>query len=144
MASVPEYMRSLPIALALALAVLVAGCAIPTSGPATPTPEPAPARYAVGDLLRGDLAVAGFDDPNGTPPGAAIVIIDYRPVPGEYVYTVVQPVPGGWAYIYPSGDFVETLVRDRTTFESYRLEPAGTVDLRDVQSPPNATAPRAS
>ena len=137
-------MRPPLFALALILAVLAAGCAVTPAVPATPTPEPAPARYAVGDMLRGDLVGAGFDDPNGTSPGAAIVILDYRPVPGEYVYTLVQPVSGGWAYTYPSGDFVQTLARDRTTFESYPLSPAGTVDLRDVRSPPNATAPRPS
>jgi hypothetical protein len=137
-------MRPPLIALALLFAILAAGCTGTPPVPTTPTLKPAPARYAVGDLLRGELARAGFDDPNGTPPGAAIVILDYRPVPGEYVYTVVQPVPGGWAFAYPSGDFVATLARDRTTFESYGLEPAGTVDLRDVESPPNGTAPRPS
>lgn len=101
---------------------------------------PADTRYAPGDLLRGDLAGAGFDDPNSVPAGTAIVIIEYRLVPGEYVYSLVQPVAGGWAYVYQSGDFVMRLARDRSTFESYRLERIGHVDLPAIEGPPNATA----
>ncbi len=143
MASVLECMRLAPIAIALVLAALAAGC-LGSSPSAAPTPTLAEARYVPGDLLRGDLAGAGFDDPNGTPAGAAIAIIEYRPMSGEYVYTLVQPVTGGWAYVYPAGDFVMRLARDRSTFESYRLERIGHVDLPAIEGPPNATAPRSS
>jgi hypothetical protein len=136
-------MRPPLIALALVLAVLAAGCVQEPGDDVTPTPEPVETRYAPGDLLRGDLAGAGFDDPNGTPADAAIVVLEYRSVPGEYVYTLVRPVPEGWAYVYPSGDFVATLARDRETFEAYRLEQAGRIDLRDVRSP-SGTASRPS
>lgn len=143
MVSVLEHMRPATIALALVLAVLVAGCA-QSSQPATPTPTPSEERYAPGDLLRGDLAGAGFDDPNGTPAGAAIVVIEYQQVPDEYVYSLVQPVSEGWAYVYPSGDFVLRLARDRLTFESYRLERIGRVDPPTIEGPANASAPRPS
>lgn len=129
------------MALALVLAVLVAGCLQP-SPPAVPTPAPADARYAPGDLLRGDLVGAGFDEPNGTPDGAAIAIVEYQPQLDEYVYTLVQPSSGGWAYVYPSGDFVARLARDRATFESYRLERIAHVDVTGIAGPPNATASR--
>ena len=92
----PRYlgcMRLPLIALALVVAVLAAGC-LDEPVPATPTPSPAEARYAPGDLLRGDLAAAGFDDPTSIPAGAAIAIIEYQPALDEYVYTLVQPVPG--------------------------------------------------
>jgi hypothetical protein len=141
MVSVPVHMRPATIALALALAVLVAGCA-QQPAPVSPTPTPSEERYAPGDLLRGDLAGAGFDDPNGTPADAAIVVIEYHQVPDEYVYSLVQPVPAGWAYVYPSGDFVLRLTRDRLTFESYRLERIGRVDPPEIKGPPNASASR--
>jgi len=131
-------MRLPLIALALLISILAAGC-LGSSPSATPTPTPAPSRYAPGDLLQGELVGAGFDDPNGTPGGAAIVVIAYQPVPGEYAYTLVQPVPNGWAYVYPSGDFVMRLNRDRETFESYRLERIGHVDLPAIHGP-SATA----
>lgn len=143
MASVLEYMRLPLIALALMVAVLAAGC-LQSSPSAAPTSTPAEAQYVPGDLLRGDLAGAGFDDPNGTPAGAAIVIIDYQPAPDEYVYTLVEPVAGGWAYIYPSGDFVMHLARERVTFESYRLERIGHVDVPAIEGPPETSAPRPS
>jgi hypothetical protein len=143
MASVLKRMRLFIIALALVLAVLVAGCLQPST-PAAPTPTPPEPRYAPGDLLRGDLAGAGFDDPNGTPADAAIVIIAYQPVPGEYVYTLVRPAPGGWAYVYPSGDFVTRLARDRATFESYRLERIGHVEVPAIEGPPGTSTPRPS
>jgi hypothetical protein len=136
-------MRLSLTALALVLAALAAGC-LQVSPPATPIPTPSLARYAPGDLFRGDLSGAGFDDPDGTPPGAAIAVIDYQPSQDEYVYSLVQPVSGGWAYVYPSGDFVMRLARDRATFESYRLERAGHVDLAAIEGPPNATLPRPS
>ena len=134
-------MRLPLIALALVLAVIAAGCLQPSPAP-TPTPTPAEPRYAPGDLLRGDLAAAGFDDPNGTPADTAIVVIAYQPVPGEYVYTLVRPVPGGWAYVYPSGDFVTRLARDRATFESYRLERIGHVEVPAIEGPPETGMPR--
>lgn len=131
------------MAFALVLAVLVAGCLQP-SPPAVPTPTPADTRYAPGDLLRGDLAGAGFDDPNGTPDGAAIAIVEYQPQLDEYVYTLVLPASGGWAYVYPSGDFVVRLARDRATFESYRLERIAHVDVTAIEGPPSETASRPS
>ena len=134
-------MRLPLIALALVLAALAAGC-LQSSPSAAPTPTPPEARYVPGDLLRGDLVGAGFDDPNGTPADAAIAIIEYQPASGYYVYTLVQPVTGGWAYIYPSGDFVMRLARDRSTFESYRLERIGHVDVPAIEGPRNGTAPR--
>ena len=134
-------MRYCLIAIVLVLAALTAGCLQPSPSP-VPTPVPAESRYAPGDLLTGDLAGAGFDEPNGTPDGAAIVVLEYRPVPGEYVYTLVQPVPEGWAYVYPSGDFISTLARDRSTFESYSLARSGSVDLREIRAPPADAAPR--
>ena len=134
-------MRLLTMAFALVLAVLVAGCLQP-SPPAVPTPTPADTRYAPGDLLRGDLAGAGFDEPNGTPDGAAIAIVEYQPRWDEYVYSLVVPASDGWAYVYPSGDFVMRLARDRATFESYRLERIAHVDVTAIAGPPNATASR--
>jgi hypothetical protein len=143
MVSVLEDMRPATIALALIFAVIVAGCAQPPQ-PATPTPTPSEERYAPGDLLRGDLAGAGFDDPNGTPAGAAIVVLEYQQVPDQYVYSLVQPVSGGWAYVYPSGDFVQRLTRDRSILESYRLERIGRVDPPTIEGPANASVPRPS
>jgi hypothetical protein len=134
-------MRLHLIALARVLAVLAAGC-LGSPPSAAPAPTPALARYAPGDLLRGDLSGAGFDDPNGTPVGAAIAIIEYQPASDQYVYTLVQPVHEGWAYVYPSGDFVMRMARDRSTFESYRLDRVGHVDLAAIEGPPNGTATR--
>ena len=131
------------MAFALVLAILVAGCLQP-SPPAVPTPTPADTRYAPGDLLRGDLFGAGFDDPNGTPADAAIAIVEYQPSSDEYVYTLVLPSSGGWAYVYPSGDFVVRLARDRATFESYRLERIAHVEVTAIEGPPNTTASRPS
>jgi len=131
-------MRLPLIALALVLAVLAAGC-LQSSPPVASTPTPTELRYAPGDLFRGDLAGAGFDDPNGTPADGAIVIIEYQSVPDEYIYSLVRPVPGGWAYVYPSGDFVTRLARDRSTFESYRLERIGHVEVPAIEGPRNAT-----
>lgn len=130
--------------IALVLATLAGGCLgdFTPATTSTPIPTPVPGRYAPGDLLQGDLSGAGFDDPRGTPAGAAIVILEYRPVPGEYVYSLVRPEAGGWAYVYPSGDFVSTIARDRSTFESYRLERTGSVDLREVHAPPGDATPR--
>ncbi|MEN6341000.1 MAG: hypothetical protein ABFC89_00405 [Methanospirillum sp.] len=133
-------MRLTLIVLALLLAVLVAGC-IDASPSATPTPTPSLARYSPGDLLRGDLVGAGFDEPNATPAGAAIVVLEYQPKADQYIYTLVQPPAEGWQYVYPSGDFVTRMGRDRTTFEAYRLERIGHVDLSAIRGPPNATAP---
>ncbi|NLX48815.1 MAG: hypothetical protein GXY82_02850 [Methanospirillum sp.] len=109
-----------------------------------PTPTPADTRFASGDLLHGDLAGAGFDDPNGTPAEAAIVILEYQPQLDEYIYTLVQPADGGWRYMYPSGDFVMRMARDRSTFESYRLERIAHVDIRAIAGPPDTTASRTS
>lgn len=136
-------MRLPIIALALILAALAAGCLQP-SQPAAPTPTFAEPQYTPGDLLRGDLAGAGFDDPNGTPAAAAIVVIAYQPIPGEYVYTLVRPVPGGWAYVYPPDDWETRLARDRATFEAFRLERVGQIEVAAVQPPGNTTAPRPS
>ncbi len=136
-----DCMRLTFIVLALVLAALGAGC-LQASPPATPTPTPSLARYAPGDLFRGDLVGAGFDDPNATPAGAAIAVVEYQSALDQYIYTLVQPVSGGWAYVYPSGDFVTRMGRDRATFESYRLERIGHVDLAAIEGPPNATAAR--
>ena len=130
-------MRLPLIALALVVAVLAAGCL--QSSPSADADFHA-GRGAVrprATCSGATLPAAGFDDPNGTPAGAAIVIIEYQPVPGEYVYTLVQPVAGGWAYVYPSGDFVTRLTRDRATFESYRLERIGRVDVPAIEGPPD-------
>jgi hypothetical protein len=134
-------MRPSFIALALvlvALAVLAAGC-LQSSPSGMPTPTPSAARYSPGDLLRGDLVGAGFDGPNGTPAGSAIVVLEYQPSPNQYVYTLVQPASGGWAHVYPSNDWVMRMNRDRATFESYRLERVGHVDLAAIKEPTNAT-----
>ncbi len=136
-----DCMRLPLIVLALVLAALAAGC-LQASPSATPTPTPSLARYAPGDLLRGDLMGAGFDGPNATPAGAAIAIMEYQPAPDQYIYSLVQPALGGWAYVYPSGDFVTRMGRDRATFESYRLERIGHVDLAVIEGPLNATAAR--
>ena len=135
-------MRLSLIALALVLVALAGGC-LQQPGPIPPTPTPVDGRYAPGDLLRGDLVAAGFDDTNRTPADVAIVILSSgHPVSGEYVYTLVRPVPGGWAYVYLSDDWIVRMGRDRAVFESYRLERIGHVDLAAIGEPTNATASR--
>ena len=129
-------MRTGLIALSLVLLLLAAGCTSPASPGATPTAVSAEPRYAAGDLLRGDLAAAGFDDPNGTRAGAAIVVLSYEPVPGQYIYTLVRPVAGGWEYVYPAGEWTTRLARDRTAFEAYPLELAGYVEVARVLPAP--------
>ncbi len=132
-------MRTVLIVLSLALLLLAAGCTTPSPPGATPTVAPAEPRYAAGDLLKGDLVVAGFDDPNGTPNGTAIVVLAYQPVPGQYVYTLVRPEAGGWVYVYPSDDFATRLARDRAVFEAYPLEPIGHVEVARILPAASAT-----
>jgi hypothetical protein len=127
-------MRIAVVALSLLIVALSGAGCLQSNAPGTPTPTAATSRYAVGDLLTGNLSAAGFDDPNGTPGGAAIVILEYQPAPGQYVYTLVAPVSGGWAYVYPSNDWTARLARDRTVFEAFRLERTGHIQLAEIRA----------
>jgi|GEM_PF-722859 len=126
-------MRTLALLVSLAFLLLASGCTTsPSPGMITPLPSAGP-RYEAGDLLGGDLVEAGFDDPNGTPAGAAIVVLEYQALPGQYVYTLVRPVEGNWMYVYPAGDWTKRLSRERTVFEGYRLEIVGYVQVGRIQ-----------
>ncbi len=126
-------MRTPILLLFLTLMLLAPGCSTPSSPgeiPLTPTTEP---RYGAGELLKGDLVVAGFGGPNNTHAGAAIVVLEYRSQPGEYVYTLVRPTDRGWAYISPADDWTMHLTRERMVFEGYRLDKSGYVDVGKIQ-----------
>ena len=126
-------MRTPLLLLFLMLMLLAPGCSTPSSPgeiPLTLTAEP---RYGAGDLLKGDLVRAGFDDPNKTHAGAAIVVLEYRPQPGQYVYTLVRPTDQGWAYVSPADDWTMHLTRERMVFEGFRLDKSGYVEVGKIQ-----------
>lgn len=120
------------ILVCLLLLLFASGCMTSSSpGGVIPTTAAEP-RYETGDLLKGDLAGVGFDSMNITPAGAAIVVLEYQPQLGEYVYTLVRPSDRGWTYVYPADDWTAHLSRDRVTFEGYQLDLAGYVQVGKI------------
>lgn len=68
------------------------------------------------------------------------MVLEYQSQPGQYVYTLVQPVDGGWAYIYPADDWATRLARERAVFEGYRLDVAGYVQVGQLHPATTAKA----
>lgn len=107
-------------------ALLAAGCLAPaTTGPAAPTPPAS--LYSRGDVLLGNMTLAGYDTPD---PGIAevrAVVLAFQPETDTYVYTFVRTLPNGsYRYVFAEG-WEAKLARPRQVFEGYGLEKAGTM-----------------
>lgn len=108
-------------------AVLAVGCTSPGQGPVTPKPgHPAPV-FSPGDVLSGNMTLAGYDTPDPKAGQYQAVVLAYQPGPDMYVYTFVMPLTNGsYQYVLPD-QWEAKFGRPRTEFEGYGLVKNGTM-----------------
>ncbi len=117
------------LVLCLAIAISSAGCSVPaTTGQGKPVlpHQPAPL-HIPGDVLSGNMTLAGFDSPDPRIGEVRVVVLAFKPESDMYIYTFVQTHPNGsYTFIFPEG-WEAKLARQRTVFEGYGFEKAGTM-----------------
>jgi hypothetical protein len=109
-----------------ALTLFIGGCIAPgTSEPAAPTP---PATlYSRGDVLAGNMTLAGYDTPDPDIAEVRAVVLSFQPETDTYVYTFVRTLPNGsYGYVFAES-WEARLARPRPVFEGYGLGKAGTM-----------------
>lgn len=112
----------------IAIAALFAGCTTTApAGPATPAAtHPAPL-YATGDVLSGNMTLAGYDTPDPNIARYEVVVIGYQPGADIYVYTFVEPLANSsYRFVLPEG-WTAKFGRSRQEFENYGLVKNGTM-----------------
>lgn len=113
--------------LCIVLVVLTAGCTVPGPGPSVPEPaRPAPL-YTAGDVLSGNMTLAGYDTPDPDAGLYKVVVLEYQPGPDMYVYTFVRPLANGSYQYVLHEDWLAKLGRSRAEFEAYGLVRNGTM-----------------
>ncbi len=112
----------------IAIAALFAGCtATAPAGPATPAATHPVPLYTAGDVLSGNMPLAGYDTPDPNVARYEAVVLGYQPGADTYVYTLVEPLANGsYRYVLPEG-WTAKFGRSRQEFEAYGLVKNGTM-----------------
>ena len=113
--------------LYIALVVLIAGCTVPGSGPSVTEPTRPASLYAAGDVLSGNMTMAGYDTPDPDAAMYQVVVLGYQPGPDMYVYTFVRSLANGSYQYVLHEDWSAKFGRPRAEFEAYGLIKYGTM-----------------
>jgi len=117
------------LVLCLAIAISSAGCSVPgTTGEGKPVSPAHPAPlHMPGDVLSGNMTLAGYDTPDPRIGEVRVVVLAFQPESDMYIYTFVRThANGSYTFVFPEG-WEAKLARQRTVFEGYGLEMTGTM-----------------
>jgi len=96
------------------------------------TITPDEARYFEGDVLSGNMTLAGYDTPDYNISRYRVVILAYQPESDTYVYTFVEPlINGTYQYVLPES-WESRFGREKKVFESYGLKKTGNMTKSDL------------
>lgn len=111
--------------MCIAIMALFTGCTTPGPGSATPVPTHPVPLYTAGDVLSGNMTLAGYDTPDPNVARYGAVVLGYQPGTDMYVYTFVEPLANGCYQYVLSEEWTAKFGRTRQEFEAYGLVKTG-------------------
>ena len=119
-----SYILPLLVFIILGISLFCAGCTTNLQQENTAVSKDS-GLYSRGDLLSGNMSLAGYDTPDANVSRYKVVILEYQPKTQMYVYTFIEPREDGTVRYVLNDSWEARLARERTVLEGYGLVKTG-------------------